>query len=148
LTAEAEARDAVPERGAEGSSTIRAFEQEEIERAADQGLPNLNKIGLNSTGLYVEDAMPPTNAPFTEDDVYPETPVHGDYHRLTYSGLAGDIPARLYRYSESKGRWVYLETDLRAQFNPAKPTLKEFITSPNAVKTGEVGLDRDKIKDK
>jgi len=147
-TIEAEARDAVPERGAEGSSTIRAFEQEEIEKAAAQGVSNLNKIGLNSTGLYVEDAMPPNNAQFTEDDIYPESPVHGDYHRLTYSGLADDIPARLYRYSETKGRWVYLETDLRAQFNPAKPTLKEFITSPNAVNEDEISQDRDRIKDK
>ncbi len=147
-TIEAEARDAVPERGAEGSSTIRAFEQEELESARDQGLPNLNKIGLNSTGLYVEDAMPPNNAPFTEDTIYPETPTHGDYHRLTYTGLADDIPARLYRYSDTKGRWVYLETDLRAQFNPAKPTLKEFITSPNAVNEDEITRNRDRIKDK
>lgn len=144
-TIEAEARDAVPERGAEGSSTIRAWEESEIKQSADQGIDSLQKIGLNSTGLYVEDAMPPNNMSFTEDDAYPGNPVHGDYHRLTYSGLASDIPARLYRYSEPKGRWIYLETDLRAQFNPAKPTLKEFITSPNATKNSEITRLRETI---
>lgn len=144
-TIEAEAKDAVPERGAEGSSTIRAWEQSEIETAADQGLPNLQKIGLNPKGLYVEDAMPPNNSPFTEADEYPENPTHGDYHRMTYSGMAEDIPARLYRYSTSKGRWIYLETDLRALYDPAKPTLKEFIISPNAVRNSEITRNRETI---
>jgi hypothetical protein len=144
-TIEAEARDAVPERGAEGSSTIRAWEESEIVAAAAQGVPNLQKIGLNPTGLYVEDAMPPNNAPFTEADTYPASPNHGDYHRLTYTGLAGDIPARLYRYSSSKGRWIYMETDLRDVFNTAKPTLKEFITSPNAVSNSEITRNRETI---
>lgn len=144
-TIEAEARDAVPERGAEGSSTIRAWEESEVQAAIDQGAGNIQKTGLNPTGLYVEDAMPPNNAPFTEGDEYPAAPSHGDYHRITYSGLAKDIPARLYRYSETKGRWIYLETDLRAQFNPAKPTLKEFITSPDAVKNSEITRNRETI---
>jgi len=146
-TIEAEARDAVPERGAEGSSTIRAWEKSEVEAAADQGVPNLQKIGLYPNGLYVEDAMPPNNAPFTEGDEYPENPTHGDYHRLTYSGLAEDIPARLFRYSTSKGRWIYLETDLRDLYNPAKPTLKEFIISPNAVPNSEITRNRETIDD-
>lgn len=144
-TIEAEARDDVPERGAEGSSTIRAWEKSEIQTAAEQGVNNLQKTGLNIGGLYVEDAIPPNNLPFTEDDVYPEKPAHGNYHRLTYSGSAKDIPARLYRYSEIKGRWIWLETDLRAQYNPAKPTLKEFITSPNAVKNSEITRNRETI---
>lgn len=142
---EAEARDNLPERGAEGSSTIRAWEESEVAAAANQGVENLQKIGLNPTGLYVEDAMPPNNSEFTEDDVYPENPTHGDYHRLTYSGLAGDIPARLYRYSTTKGRWIYLETDLRAQYNPGKPTLKEFITSPTATRNSEITRNMETI---
>jgi len=59
-TLEAEARDAVPERGAEASSHVRQFEQEEIDEAAKHGA-NIAKIGLNPRGLYVEDAMPPNN---------------------------------------------------------------------------------------
>jgi hypothetical protein len=129
-TAQAEAKDNTPEKGAEGSSTIRQWEQEEIDAAKAQGLPHLQRIGLNAQGLYVEDAMPPNNMPFTEGDSYPEEPSHGDYHRLTYTGLSKDIPARLYRYSSSKGRWIYLETDRRAQYDPDKPTLQEFLVSP------------------
>jgi hypothetical protein len=146
-TVEAEARDALPERGAEGSAAIREWEPEEIQAAVDQGLPNLQKTGLNPTGLYVEDAMPPNNAPFTEGDEYPENPSHGDYHRLTYTGLAGDIPARLYRYSSAKGRWVYLETDMRAAYNPAKPVLEEFITSSNSVQNDKISWPRKTLDD-
>lgn len=143
-TIEAEARDAVPERGAEGSSTIRAWEQSEVDKAAEDGI-NIQKVGLNSTGLYVEDAMPPNNAPFTEADEYPAKPTHGDYHRLTYSGLAEDIPAQLWRYSTDKGRWIWLETDLRYKYNPNKPTLEEFITSPYAVDNKEITQNRETI---
>jgi len=145
-TLEAEAKDAVPERGAEASSHVRQFEQDEIDTAAEQGV-DITKIGLNPRGLYVEDAMPPNNAPFTEDTDFPNSPKHGDYHRMTYAGLSKDIPARLYRYSESKGRWIYLETDLRAQYNPAKPILKEFITSPNAVDEDSITQTRERISD-
>lgn len=146
-TIDAEAKDAVPERGAEASSTVRAWTASEITAAEDAGIDNLQKIGLNPTGLYVEDAMPPNNAPYTEADQYPATPAHGDYHRLTYSGLADDVPARLYRYSTSKSRWIYLETDLRAQYNPAKPRLKEFITSPDATAITEITRTRERIGD-
>lgn len=129
-TATANAKDDVPEKGAEGSSTIRAWEQNEIDNAKAQGIPNLQKIGLNYKGLYVEDAMPPNNAAFTEGVAYPTSPVHGAYHRLTFEGLSKDIPAQLYRYSSDKARWIYLETDRRAQFNPDMPTLQEFLVSP------------------
>lgn len=126
---EAQSKEMVPEAGREMSSTIRAFEQEEVEAAADQGLPNLQKIGLNPTGLYAEDAMPPNNAPFTEGTDFPASPSNKDYHRLTYEGLSKDVPARLYRYSQSKGRWIFLEADRRAEFDPQKPRLQEFLTS-------------------
>jgi hypothetical protein len=116
-----------PEQGSEGSSTIRAWEQSELDTAKDQGLPNLQKIGQHPTGLYVEDAMPPNDHPFTEGPEYPSSPSHGDYHRLTYEGLSRDVPARLYRFSTSKNRWIYLETDRRAEFNPDKPRLEEFL---------------------
>ena len=132
-TVEAMEQTNLPERGAEGSSHIREWEQEELEAAADQSLNNLHTTGLNSTGLYVEDGMPPNNAPFTEGDAYPDSPAHGDYHRLTYSGLAKDTPARLYRYSTEKGRWVFLETDKRYLYNPNKPFLQEYLTSSNRI---------------
>jgi len=144
-TAKAEAEDNVPERGAAGSNTIREFEDSEVLAAAAVGIPHLSKIGLNPTGLYVEDAMPPHNAPFTEGPTFPEIPAHGDYHRLTYVGLSEDVPARLYRYSSAKSRWIYLETDRRAEMNHNKPTLQEFYTSPDNVLPDEIASTRDKI---
>lgn len=141
-TALAEAKDNVPEKGAEGSSVIRQWENHELEAAKAQGLPNLQKVGLNPRGLYVEDAMPPNNAPFIETIITPTTinnssgglpssASNGEYCRVTYSGFSDNPPARLYRYSEAKGRWVYLETDRRALHNPEKPTMQEFLVSPN-----------------
>jgi hypothetical protein len=132
-TAEAEALNDVPERGSETSGTIRAWEQEEIAAAAAQGLPGLQRIGQNPTGFQTEDAMPPNNAAFTEGPTLPPSPTHGEYHRLTYEGLSSDVPARLFRYSSSKGRWIFLEKDRRAQFNSSKPVLQEFLTSPDRV---------------
>lgn len=133
-TIEAEAKDAVPEKGREFNSTVRAWEEEEVRAADDQGLgptdggPSLQRIGLRPNALYVEDAMPANNEPFTEGTEFPTSPQHGDYHRLTYD-VSFNVPARLYRYSSSKGRWIFLEKDRRAEFNPDKPTLQEFLTS-------------------
>jgi len=140
---ENESKEILPERGAEGSDAIRQFEPEELQAAATQGLGNLTKIGLNSTGLYVEDAMPPNGAPFTEGDALPAEAdaTNGDYHRLTYSGLSADVPPRLYRFSAAKGRWIFLESDRRAEFDPAKPRLQEFISSPTRVSNTHVTND-------
>ena len=137
-TAEAESLDAVPEKGGESSSTIRRWEQDEIATAATEGLDNLQKIGQNPVGFETEDAMPPNNAPFSEGDTYPTTPTHGDYHRLTYTSINSDVPARLYRYSTAKGRWVFLEKDRRALLS--KPILQEFLTSPNSVRHTDINI--------
>jgi len=143
---EAEARDAVPQRGAEASSKVRQFEEEEIAEAASHGI-TITKVGLNPTGIYVEDAMPPNNAPFTEAVEFPTNPKNRDYHRMIYVGNAGDVPARLYRYSDAKGRWLYLETDLRSQYNPVKPLLNEFVKSPTTGDESDVTQRRERIKD-
>jgi len=145
-TLEAHARDAVPQRGAEASSKIRQFEESEIEEGAAHGV-NVQSVGLNPTGLYVEDAMPPNNAPYTEDEVFPTNPTNGDYHRMIYLGLSKDVPARLYRYSNVKGRWVYLETDLRYKYNPAKPIMNEFKEAPGATDEDSVTQTRERIGD-
>jgi len=147
-TVKAEAKDAVPERGAAGSNTIREFEETEIQQAAAAGVPNIDKLGLNPTGLYVEDAMPPNNAPYTEGSEFPPSPSHGDYHRMTYEGLSEDVPARLYRYSSSKGRWIFLEKDKRAEMNHNKPVLQEFTTSAYAVDENQItSAYRDRLDD-
>jgi hypothetical protein len=125
----AEALDRVPERGSEGSNTIRKFEPEEIAAAEAAGYSGVNKIGFNPVGLYVEDAIPQNNAPYTEGPEYPPAPADGDYHRMIYVGLSKDVPARLYRWSQTKGRWIYLETDRRAQYNEQRAVLTEYLTS-------------------
>lgn len=130
-TIKAEALTAVPERGSEGSNVVREFTEAEIEQAAVTGNADaIRKINFNRTGLYVEDAIPQNGAPYTEATTFPDNPSDGDYHRLTYSGLAQDVPARLYRYSTTKNRWVYLETDRRDQYNNQKAVLEEYLTSP------------------
>lgn len=142
-TAEVQALDDTPQRGAESSATIRAWEEEEVQAAADQGLPNLQKIGQNPIGFQTEDAMPPNNAPFSEGDAYPGSPAHGDYHRLTYETIDSDVPARLFRFSSAKGRWIFLEKDKRALYNSSKPVLNEFLTSPNRVPHTDINTEDD-----
>jgi hypothetical protein len=132
-----EANSQLPERGADGTGTIRAFEDAEIASAAQQGI-DIQKLGLNKTGLYVEDAMPPNGLPYTEGDSFPTAPSDGDYHRLTYVGAASDISPRLHRYSAAKGRWVYLETDRRKQYNNTKPILQEFLSSPKRIPANKI----------
>jgi hypothetical protein len=125
----AKSKDDVPEKGSEGSNTIREFTDEEISSAKAVNLPSIEKTGFKRARLYVEDAMPQNGQPYTESDTFPSSPIDGDYHRLIYVGLAKDVPARLYRYSAVKGRWIFLETDKRLEFNSQKPILDEYATS-------------------
>ncbi|MGZ8924239.1 MAG: hypothetical protein ACXW2E_00015 [Nitrososphaeraceae archaeon] len=128
----------VPERGSEGSNTIREFEQETIDIAKENSIKHLSKFGFNRTGLYVEDAIPQNGTPYTEGTVFPESPNNGDYHRLIYEGLAKDVPARLYRYSTAKSRWIYLETDRRQEFNNQKVILEDYTTDINKIYSREI----------
>lgn len=137
-TIAAEAKIQVPERGSEGSNTIREFEPEEREQATKEGFPHLNRLGLARTSIYVEDAIPQNDQPFTEGPTFPPSPKNGDYHRMTYEGMAKDIPARLFRWSTTKNRWVYLETDRRQQYNAQKANLEEYTTSPQKKWSKEV----------
>ncbi len=133
-----EALTEVAERGSEGSNTVRRFEPDELETAAQDGFPQLNKIGLHPTGLYVEDAIPENNAPYTEGVVLPGTGVDKEYFRLIYTGLAKDVPARLYRWEDAKGYWVYMETDRRAQYNSEKAILDEYLVAPGKKSAREI----------
>lgn len=128
-TIAADAKTKVPQRGSEGSNTVRAFEEAELQQAAAEGFPHLNKLGLAPRSLYVEDAVPQNGAPYTEGSTLPTTAADGAYHRLTYTGLAKDVPARLFRWSATKNRWIYLETDRRTEFNNQKAVLEEYTTS-------------------
>ena len=132
---EANAHDNLPQRGREVSSVIREWEPEEIvgaELSARSGT-NLAKIGAYARAVYAEDAMPPNDAPYTEGDAYPLNPNDKDYHRLTYSGLAEQVPARLFRYSATKARWIFLECDRRFEGKNIKPTTQKHLTSATQV---------------
>lgn len=128
-TIQADAKTAVPERGSEGSNVVREFSTDEIDAANAQGFPHISKMGFNRVGLYVEDAMPQNNAPYTEGPTFPTNPATGAYHRLTYVGLAKSVPPRLHRWSDVKNRWIYLETDRRMQYDGQQPVLNEYLTS-------------------
>lgn len=129
----------VPERGSEGSNTIREFTPEEFEKAAEcnaeQGLRNMN---FNRNQLYVEDAIPQNGLPYTEGPKFPDNPKDQDYHRMTYEGLSKNVPAKLYRYSDKKHRWIWLETDKRAEYNNQHPVLVEYQTSNTRISAKDV----------
>lgn len=128
----------VPERGSEGSNTIRHFSEEEIAKARAQGAgEGIRKMNFNPNALYVEDAIPQNGAPFTEGPVFPDNPKEGDYHRLTYPDKF-NMPAVLKRWSAVKQRWIYLETDRRQQYSDQQPILTEYTTSNNKKFASEI----------
>lgn len=131
-----------PQRGRDAGNEIHQFTDEQVTTAVDAGI-SITKIGLNPQGLYVEDALPPNGEDFTMGDTFPLTPTNEDYHRLTFSGLAEDVPDRLYRFSTAKGRWVFLEKDRRHEFDGQKKKLQEFITSPDSSTTQLPDLTTD-----
>ena len=134
VTEQAVQEDAAPQRGSDFGNEIEEFSEEQAQAATDIGI-SITKIGLNADATYVEDALPPNGEDFSLGDTFPVSPTNNDYHRLTYSGLAGDVPDRLYRYSNAKGRWIYLETDRRHEYDGQKKKLQEFITSPYSAYT-------------
>ncbi len=125
-----------------GSDTreIVHFTQEQIDAAALENI-NLAKLNIATVAYLAEDGMPKDGSTYTEGDTFPTNPSDEDYHRLTYSGTAGNIPVRLFRFSLEKNRWIYLETDRRKQFNHVKPLLQEFLTSPNKIPSRKIEND-------
>lgn len=133
-----QSKEDVPEKGSEGSNTIREFEDSEIAAVLESHDINMGKYGFNRVGLYVEDAIPQNGAPYTEGPEMPSSPNDGDYHRLTYEGLSKDVPARLYRYSVTSHRWIYLETDRRAEYDKQSKLLTEYTTSQYATPARDI----------
>lgn len=122
-----EALNLNPELGAD-TSGIHQFSQEQIDNAREQGLKDLGSLNVNQKGLYIEDAMPPNGADYTEGNTLPDISISkdGDYHRLTYTTSGKNIPTRLFRYSVAKNRWVFLESDKRGEHNPIHPKMMEY----------------------
>lgn len=80
--------------------------------------------------LYIESAIPPNNAPYEEGFKLPDTTsaADGDYFRLYYPPET-KIPARLFRFSSIKNRWIFLETDRRGEYNSFKPSVQAILQS-------------------
>lgn len=116
----------LPERGSDAINSFRTLTPEEIKLATDANFPHIKNVNIPGGKLYIESALPPNGLPYTEGTSYPTNQKDGDYHRMIYVGLSGDVPARLYRWSTIKNRWVYLETDNRAAFNNQKELLNEY----------------------
>lgn len=115
------AKSTVPQQGIDQTRTGQPTLQEQQDVAAKVGEAAVAPFIKRQTGFYVEDAMPPNGEPYTTGAELPATGIEGAYHRVIYTGTASDIPARLYRYSALKGRWIYLESDKRAQYAPLSP---------------------------
>lgn len=137
IDADSRQRDAVPQRGSEAGNDIQAFTDDQVQAGLDAGI-DIQKLSYNPRGLYIEDALPPNGEDFTMGDTFPENPAAGAYHRLTYSGLAEDVPARLFRYSSDKGNWIFLEADRRDEFDGHRKKIQEFIDHPNATPNNKI----------
>jgi hypothetical protein len=137
-TIDADQNTQVPERGvdfADVADVPSAFYDWEEDQHGDT---NVSKKIDRVRAQFGFDAMPPNGEPYTEGDVYPTSPTDGDYHRLTYTSIRSGIPARLYRFSDIKGGWVFLEKDRRAEFKNTEAILQSYldpdestVTSPN-----------------
>ena len=132
---DAAADQQVPERG-EDISNVRFFDEKEILEAGKVGI-NLGKFNLNQRAAYVEDGLPPNGEQYTEGPTWPEHPIDGSYHRLTYEARL-NIPVRLHKFSVMKNRWIFVEEDKRAAYNSAKPTLQSLLQDPNRVHINEI----------
>lgn len=137
---EAEANTMVPLKG-EDYADVMKFSDDVIAWGDKLG-KNMRKHDRHRN-IYGIDALPPNGLPFTEGDEFPTNPKEGDYHRLTYTYVGKDIPARLHRWSSKKNRWIYLERDHRAEIRDAKPLLQNYlspdtssVTSPSKISEG------------
>jgi hypothetical protein len=133
------AEQQVPLRGSD-TAEFETFDESDprTEAYAKENI-DIRKIGIRQNALYVEDAMPKNGEEYTQGREYPPNPVDGAYHRVVYEGMADNIPARLYKYSAKKGRWVFLESDKRAEFNPQKPTIQKLKNSKDAISMRNIG---------
>lgn len=82
-------------------------------------------------GIYIEDGLPPNGQTYGEGYALPDstTAADGDYFRLYYPEST-KLPARLYRFSLIKNRWIYMETDRRSAASSLKPSLQNIMNSP------------------
>lgn len=128
-----EAKDAVPEKGANIT---------EVASGVSPNLPSVNKY--DGASNFVEDGMPPDGLPYTEGFKLPDvgSSRDGEYFRLNYDPNL-NIPPRLYKFSLSKGKWIYMETDRRRENTSHKPSHSELFNNTTPLKNGLRTLPKD-----
>jgi hypothetical protein len=92
--------------------------------------PWKDKIAPQQTNMYVENGLPPNGEPYGEGYKLPDITVatDGEYYRLNYESST-NIPARLYKFSAIKNRWLYVETDRRGEYSSHKPSVRNALIS-------------------
>jgi hypothetical protein len=83
---------------------------------------------FDGVGPYVESGLPPDGQPY--DTGFGKLPdvagaQDGAYFRLEYDPKM-KIPARLYKFSGVKGKWIYVETDRRTERSAHRPSQLEI----------------------
>lgn len=108
-------------------------------------LPQVNRLGnvpaakhQGKQGRYIEDGLPPNGEPYGEGFKLPEVDSSndGDYFRLNYPPET-KIQPRLYRFSAIKNRWIYQETDRRAEYSSHKPSVRSILQSDTKQSLGK-----------
>lgn len=108
---QAEAEQQVPEKG----TNVREYAS---------GTNRFKQPGsYDGQGLYVEDGLPPDGQPYTEGFKLPDvaSSTDGQFFRLNYPPET-KIPARLYKFSAIKNKWIYVETDRRGERSAHRPS--------------------------
>lgn len=117
-----EASDKVPETGAQPQELASGMAQK-IENANER-----REGSYDGNDIYIEDAIPPDGQPYNEGYKLPVSAVDGEYYRLLYPDHT-KIPARLYKYSVVKNKWIYVETDRRGEYSSFKPSIRKILRS-------------------
>lgn len=110
-----EARQASPERGTD-TSEWRA------------GMDTSRQLGTyDGTHISVEDGLPPDGQPYETGFKMPDISgaLDGQYFRLEYPPET-KIPARLYKFSALKNKFIYIETDRRTASSSHKRSMREI----------------------
>lgn len=81
-------------------------------------------------GIYIEDGLPNDGSSYGEGYALPDsaTATDGEYFRLYYPPETKIAP-RLYRFSMIKNRWIFMETDRRADYSSHKPSIRNILQS-------------------
>jgi len=108
---QADAEQAVPEKG----TNVREY---------SSGTDRFKAPGsYDGRGPYVEDGLPPDGLPYTQGFTLPDVAgvTDGAFFRLEYP-IDMNIPARLYKFSGVKNKWIWTETDRRGSRSAHKPS--------------------------